>query len=183
MVPRERLTAFRDLIAARGGRVELALDEAERQQAGIPHVFEFAWNHTTLQVLKADRSATYQQYGVNDPGNAGQIDALHAALGDAAWMHHEFSRYDGAVTASDLPIIWARDADHLREIDALYEAHGCTTYDAHSYHLEGGGMKPDYRHLAMKKRMDPMGLLNPGKSRAWDDVAHLSAEEIEALAG
>lgn len=182
LVPREQVEAFRDLIANANGRVELTLDEAERSAAGIPHVFEFAWNHTTLQVLKADRSATYQQYGVNDLTDVDKIDALHAALGDEAWMHHEFSRFDGAVTASDLPIIWARDEAHLREIDARYEAHGCTTYDAHSYQVEGGGMKPDFRHLAMKKRMDPMGLLNPGKSRAWADVAHLSADEIEALA-
>ena len=182
LVPREQVGAFQTLIKGAGGQVELTLDEAERSAAGIPHVFEFAWNHTTLQVLKADRSATYQQYGVNDPTDIKKIDALHSALGEEAWMHHEFSRYDGAVTASDLPIIWARDEAHLREIDARYEAHGCTTYDAHSYQVEGGGMKPDFRHLAMKKRMDPMGLLNPGKSRAWADVAHLSAEEIEALA-
>ncbi|MEX0338057.1 MAG: FAD-binding oxidoreductase [Arenibacterium sp.] len=183
LVPREQVDGFVKLIEDAGGRIELTLDEAERRAAGIPHVFEFAWNHTTLQVLKADRSATYQQYGVNDPNDIENIDALHAALGDEAWMHHEFSRYDGAVTASDLPIIWARDEAHLREIDARYEAYGCTTYDAHSYQVEGGGMKPDFRHLAVKKRMDPMGLLNPGKSRAWSDVAHLSADEIEALAG
>lgn len=182
LVPREQVDAYRDLITAQGGVVELTMDDAERSAAGIPHVFEFGWNHTTLQVLKSDRSATYQQYGVNDPSNAEGVAALHAKLGERAWMHHEFSRYEGAVTASDLPIIWTQDEAELRAVDALYSDNGCTVYDAHTYQVEGGGMKPDFRHLAVKKRMDPKGLLNPGKSRSWAEVSHLDADEIEALA-
>ncbi|MFY9212742.1 MAG: FAD-binding oxidoreductase [Aestuariivita sp.] len=183
LVPREQLDAFRDLVTAHQGCVALTMDDPARQAAGIPHVFEFGWNHTTLQVLKSDRSATYQQYGVNDPSDADGIDDLHAKLGERAWMHHEFSRYDGAVTASDLPIIWTQDESALRAIDAIYATNGCTVYDAHTYQVEGGGMKPDFRHLAVKKRMDPKGLLNPGKSRAWAEVSHLTPDEIEALAG
>lgn len=183
LVPREQVDAYRDLIVAHGGTVALTMDDAEREAARIPHVFEFGWNHTTLQVLKSDRSATYQQYGVNDPSNADGVAALHQKLGERAWMHHEFSRYDGAVTASDLPIIWTQDEAELRAVDALYSSNGCTVYDAHTYQVEGGGMKPDFRHLAVKKRMDPKGLLNPGKSKSWADVSHLDADEIEALAG
>ena len=182
LVPREQVEAYKELIAAHGGQVALTMDDAERTAAGIPHVFEFGWNHTTLQVLKSDRSATYQQYGVNDPSNAEGVAALHAKLGERAWMHHEFSRYEGAVTASDLPIIWTQDEAELRAVDEMYRTNGCTVYDAHTYQVEGGGMKADYRHLAVKKRMDPKGLLNPGKSRSWADVSHLDADEIEALA-
>ena len=183
LVPREQVDAYRDLIAAHGGQVALCMDDTERSAAGIPHVFEFGWNHTTLQVLKSDRSATYQQYGVNDPSDVEGVAALHAKLGDRAWMHHEFSRYEGAITASDLPIIWTQDEAELRAVDALYRDNGCTVYDAHTYQVEGGGMKPDFRHLAVKKRMDPKGLLNPGKSRSWSDVSHLDADAIEAMAG
>ena len=182
LVPREQVGLYRDLIEEHGGQVALTMDDAERSAAGIPHVFEFGWNHTTLQVLKSDRSATYQQYGVDDPSNADGIATLHQKLGNRAWMHHEFSRYEGAVTASDLPIIWTQDEGELRAVDDLYRANGCTVYDAHTYQVEGGGMKPDFRHLAVKKRMDSKGLLNPGKSRSWADVSHMSAEEIEALA-
>ena len=182
LVPREQVDSFRDLITDHGGTVALTMDDEARQAAGIPHVFEFGWNHTTLQVLKSDRTATYQQYGVNDPSDVDGVAALHAKLGERAWMHHEFSRYDGAVTASDLPIIWTQEEAELRSVDEMYRTNGCTVYDAHTYQVEGGGMKPDYRHLAVKKRMDPKGLLNPGKSRSWADVSHLSADEIEALA-
>ena len=183
MVPAEEVEGFRNLIEERGGHVDLALSEAEREARSIPHVFEFSSNHTTLQVLKADRSATYQQIGVSDPADADAIAAIGKALGNDVWQHHEFAKVDGKVTAFDLPIIWFSDEARLREIDATYEAAGFPVADAHSYHVEGGGLKnADYRHLAWKKRMDPKGLLNPGKSRVWESVKHLAPDEIEAMA-
>ena len=134
-------------------------------------------------MLKADRSATYQQIGVSDPADADAIAAIGKALGNDVWQHHEFAKVDGKVTAFDLPIIWFSDEARLREIDATYEAAGFPVADAHSYHVEGGGLKnADYRHLAWKKRMDPKGLLNPGKSRVWESVKHLAPDEIEAMA-
>ncbi|MCY4333153.1 MAG: FAD-binding oxidoreductase [Litoreibacter sp.] len=182
LVPREDMEAFRAFVAESGGALHLAMDDAERQALKLPHVFEFAYNHTTLQVLKADRSATYQQVGVPDPSDADRVAAMADSLGDEVWPHHEFARVNGEIVAFDLPIIWFKDEARLREIDATYEAGGFAVYDAHTYFVEGGGLKNvDYRHLAWKKRLDPKGLLNPGKSAAWDDVRHLSPEEIEAL--
>ncbi|MBN8291843.1 FAD-binding oxidoreductase [Rhodobacter sp. NTK016B] len=181
LVPREQLDAFRDLMAEHGGTVHLAMDETERQAAKLPHVFEFAYNHTTLQVLKSDRSATYQQIGVPDPADTGAITAIRAALGDDVWSHHEFTRAGGQIYCADLPIIWFRSAERLAEINTTYEAYGFTVYDAHVNVIEGNHMQPDYRHLAWKKRLDPKGLLNPGKSLVWEKVRHLSADKIEAL--
>lgn len=183
LVPREDMAAFRDLVVAQGGTLDLAMTEEERAEKGVPHVFEFAYNHTTLQVLKADRSATYQQLGVPDPADADAVVKVAEAIGDDVWHHHEFARLDGAVMTADLPIIWFKDEARLREIDGIYASHGFTVWDAHTFHVEGGGLKnADFRHLAWKKRMDPKGLLNPGKSQVWETVRHLTADEIEAKA-
>lgn len=183
LVPRENTQAFQTLIEDQGGHVDLMLDDAERKATGLPHVFDFSYNHATLQVLKSDRSATYQQVGCPAPPDPARIAALRPLLGDDVWMHHEFSRLDGQVVSFDLPIIWYSDRARLDEINATYEANGFPVYDAHTWHVEGGGMKnADYRHLAWKKRMDPKGLLNSAKSRVWESVKHLSPDEILAKA-
>ncbi len=183
LLPAEDLQEFRQLIESQGGDVDLAMTNTEREALGLPHVFEFAYNHTTLQVLKSDRKATYQQIGVPDASDAEAQVRLAADLGDDVWQHHEFARLGGEVVAFDLPIVWFSSEERLHEINATYERHGHSVADAHTFHVEGGGLKnADYRHLAWKKRMDPNGLLNPGKSRVWDDVKDLPPEDIEALA-
>jgi len=184
LVPAEELAAFRALIAEAGGHVDLALNEAQRKEAKLPHVFEFSYNHTTLQVLKSDRSATYQQVGCPVPPDPDRVAALADKLGSDVWMHHEFALLDGQIVTFDLPIIWYSTPERLAEINATYEANGFPVYDAHTWHVEGGGLKNvDYRHLAWKKRMDPKGLMNSAKSKVWDRVRDMSPDEIEAMAG
>lgn len=182
-LPAEHVDATKAMIADLGGTTDLALDDQAREAADIPHVFEFCYNHTTLQVLKSDRSATYQQVGVPDPADAEAIGHLRAALGDDVWTHHEFFRLGGKVVSIDIPIIWFSGAERLVKINQTYEAHGFPVYDAHINQVEGGGLhNADYSHLAWKKRLDPKGLLNSAKSAAWQHVKHLSPEEIEAKA-
>lgn len=182
LVPREDIEAYKALVAAQGGSVDLAMSEAELAEAKLPHVFEFSYNHTTLQVLKADRSATYLQVGVPTPPNPTEVAALAPKLGDDVWMHHEFALLNGEIVSFDLPIVWFKDEERLREIETVYEANGFAVYDAHICMVEGGGLKnADYRHLAWKKRMDPKGLLNSAKSREWRNVAHMTPEQIEEL--
>lgn len=184
MVPQEDIAAFAALMQRCGGHVDLTLTEAERRAEKLPHVFDFSYNHTTLQVLKADRSATYQQVGCPVPPDPDAISALRPKLGDDVWMHHEFARVGGEIVTFDLPIIWFSTKDRLAEINATYEQNGFPVYDAHTWHVEGGGLKnADYLHLAVKKEMDPKGLLNSAKSAVWRDVKDLSAKEIAERGG
>ncbi|APE44122.1 FAD-linked oxidase [Sulfitobacter alexandrii] len=182
-LPAEKLADYEALITDRGGHADLALTEDKRKAASIPHAFEFCYNHTTLQVLKSDRSATYQQIGVPDAADTAAIVRLRDALGEEVWTHHEFLRAGETVQAIDLPIIWYKGPERLQQINEIYAEHGFAVYDAHCSRVEGGGMHADYRHLAWKKRLDPKGLLNPGKSLAWPEVCHLSADEIAARQG
>ena len=180
LVPSADVERFASLVSEQGGQTDLTLTEERRKELGLPPVFDFSYNHTTLQVLKADRTATYQQVGCPAPPDPARIANLRRRIGDDVWMHHEFARLDGQIVTFDLPIIWFSTPERLAEINATYEAHGFPVWNAHDWHVEGGGMKPDYTHLAWKKRMDPRGLLNSAKSLHWEAVRDLSPEEIEA---
>lgn len=184
LIPRPQMAAFRALIAGHGGEIALAMDEAERQARKLPHVFEFSYNHTTLQALKTDRKVTYLQILFPAPVNVAKVIEVQAALGDDVFMHHEFARMGGQVVSFDLPLVQYTTDARLYEIMGIYEAHGCPASDPHSCIIEEGGMKKaDYRHLAWKKRMDPMGLLNTPKTREWARVKDMAPEAIEALHG
>jgi hypothetical protein len=182
LVPRGQMEGFRALIAAHNGTVDLEMDDADRQARKLPHAFEFSYNHTTLQALKTDRNVTYLQILCPAPLNVAKIIELQAALGDDVFMHHEFSLMGGQRVAFDLPLVKYTTDARLYQIMEVYEAHGCPASDPHSCIIEEGGMKKaDYRHLAWKKRLDPLGLLNSPKTREWARVRDMTPEAIEAL--
>ncbi len=182
LVARPDLEAFKQVVTRTNGRVALAMDEASLAAAGLPHVFEFAYNHTTLQVLKVDKSVTYLQVMVPAPIDADKVEALWHHFGDEVLMHHEFARLGNQLVGIDLPVVRYVDEKRLYEIIAIYEEHGFPVSDPHTCIIEEGGLKnTDYRHLATKKRFDPAGLLNSSKSRAWARVKHMTPAAIEAL--
>lgn len=182
LIPRGQMDAFRALVTAQGGQIDLAMDEDERQARKLPHAFEFSYNHTTLQALKTDRNVTYLQILCPAPLNVEIINELIDDLGEDVFMHHEFSRMGGQLVSFDLPLVKYTTDARLYQIMEIYESHGCPASDPHSCIIEEGGMKKaDYRHLAWKKRLDPLGLLNSPKTREWARVRDMTAEAIEAL--
>ena len=182
LIDRRDVPAFDALVRELGGTTDLCLDEQQMAAEGLPHVFEFSFNHTTLQVLNVDESVTYLQVSIPAPIDASRVDAVREALGDEILMHHEFVRLDDELVAIDLPVVFYTTDERLYEIIRIYEDHGCPVSDPHTFIIEDGGMKnADYRHLAWKKRLDPLGLLNPGKSKEWPRVKDMAPEAIEAL--
>lgn len=141
LIPREQMQAFRALLTRHGGDIALAMDEAERKARKLPHVFEFSYNHTTLQALKSDRGVTYLQVLFPAPVNVAKVVEVQAVLGDDVFMHHEFARMGGKVVSFDLPLVKYSTDERLYEIMATYEAHGCPVSDPHSCIIEDGGMK------------------------------------------
>jgi FAD/FMN-containing dehydrogenase len=164
------LAGYAALVQAHGGRMVVAGTEAELLAQGLPSCTECAYNHTTLEALKSDRGVTYLQVAYPAPFSPELVAAQMARFGDEVFMHHEFSRAGGVLVAFALPLVQYFDEPQLRALMASFEADGCAIYDPHTWVLEDGGMKQvDEAQLSFKQTADPLGLMNPGKLRAWDE--------------
>ena len=166
----QTLARYTELAQRMGGRVVVQGSEAELIAAGLPTASECAYNHTTLEALKSDRGVTYLQVAYPGPLEPDLVAAQMQRFGDEVFMHHEFSQAGGELVAFALPLVQYFDEDQLQGLKASFEADGCTIFDPHTWVLEDGGMKQvDDNQLGFKKVADPLGLMNPGKVRAWDE--------------
>jgi len=166
----QTLPAYTQLAQCMGGRVGVQGSAAELLAQGLPSATECAYNHTTLEALKSDRSVTYLQVAYPGPLDPGLVARQMQRFGDEVFMHHEFSQAGGHLVAFALPLVQYFDEGRLRELIRSFEADGCAIFDPHTWVLEDGGMKQvDTLQLDFKKEADPRGLMNPGKVRAWDE--------------
>lgn len=164
------MPAYEALALQMGGRLVVRGSEAELLAEGLPSATECAYNHTTLEALKSDRGVTYLQVAYPGPLDADLVAAQMRRFGDELYFHHEFSRAGGELVAFALPLVHYFDESQLRDLIRSFEADGCWVFDPHTFVLEDGGMKQvDEAQLAFKLRADPLGLMNPGKLRAWDE--------------
>lgn len=164
------LERFARLVAVHGGELAVSGSETALIADGLPPATECAYNHTTLQALKTDRGVTYLQVAYPTPFDPELVQRQMTRFGDEVLMHHEFSQAGGELTVFALPLVRYFDEPQLRDLMASFEADACLIFDPHTWVLEDGGMKQvDERQLAFKREADPLGLMNPGKVRAWDE--------------
>jgi FAD/FMN-containing dehydrogenase len=158
---------FKDLLAEHGGTCVFERPMTDGP-AEIPPLYEFTWNHTTLQVLKTDKTVTYLQTLFPPPDHVALVEKMWKHFGDEVVMHLEFVRLQGKVGCFGLQVVRYTTPERLKEIIDFHNANGCPIFDPHTFLLEDGGMRVvDEAQYEFKRAADPHGLLNPGKMRAW----------------
>lgn len=169
MVAPEEMVAFEALASEFSGAVSFAMTMDELHKAGLQPAYECGWNHTTLQALKVDKSWTYLQVAYPRPFDPDLVRKQMERYGDEQFMHHEMARMDGEIQIIGLPLVRYRGREEMyRLIRELEETDGCIVFDPHVYTIEDGGMKEiDLQQIEFKKKADPYGLINPGKTRGW----------------
>jgi hypothetical protein len=168
MVAPQALEDFRQLVNQTGGQLSMSMTEPELEAVGLPPAYECAYNHTTLQVLKVDRGFSYLQVAYPQPFDPAIVERHLEAFGDEVWQHQEFAMMYGRHATFGLVLTRWRGIEHQYELIRRIEADGCAIFNPHVMTIEDGGMKTiDSAQIEFKKRADPMGLMNPGKTRGW----------------
>jgi FAD/FMN-containing dehydrogenase len=170
MIAEPSLEAFKALL---GGRGTITLEMPTDDGPGQVPLYEYTWNHTTLQVLKADRTVTYLQCLYPHDRLMEKVAQMQAMFPDEVLQHLEFIRFNGRVTCSGLPVVRYRDPDRLNDIIRLHEENGVFIANPHVFTVEDGSRykRVDVDQLGFKHEVDPYGLLNPGKMRSFVPVA------------
>ncbi len=166
MVAEQSVESFKTLLGSRG---TVTLERPASDAAGQTPLYEYTWNHTTLQILKADRGVTYLQCLFPHDRVLESVGEMCAMFPDELLGHCEFVRFGGRITASALPVIRFSTPERLDAIMALHEAHGVMIANPHVVTLEDGSRhkRADADQIGFKREVDPMGLLNPGKMRSF----------------
>jgi FAD/FMN-containing dehydrogenase len=166
MVAESCLEPLTDLIRAYGGTI--CYEKLAKDAGKGTLLMEYTWNHTTLHARSVDPSLTYLQTLFPRDKELKLVQQMYEHFGDEVMMHLEFIRVAGEVCPAALQIIRYSTPDRLQEIIGYHEEQGAFIANPHTYILEDGGRKAiDPIQLQFKIMVDPYGLLNPGKMRAW----------------
>jgi FAD/FMN-containing dehydrogenase len=173
MIAAESVAAFKSLLLHDSGGGEITLEQPTAEAPGEVPLYEFTWNHTTLQMLKRDRTVTYLQALHPADRLLDSVAEIEALFGDELIPHLEFLRVGGKVTASGLPIVRYATDERLFAIIAEHRARGVSIADPHQVTIEDGAghKRIDTDQLLFKRHADPHGLLNPGKMRTFQVAA------------
>ncbi len=166
MIAQPSMESFKNVVSGRG---QITLERSFNESPGHEPLYEYTWNHTTLQWLKVDRSITYLQCLFPHDRLLDSVRQMHDMFPDEVLPHLEFIRFGGRLTSSALPIVRYSTPERLNEIIALHEANGVFIANPHVYTLEDGSRhkRADADQLGFKREADPHGLLNPGKMRDY----------------
>lgn len=159
---------FSELVQAFGGTI--TYERAAQDLGKGTMLMEYTWNHTTLHARSVDLSITYLQTMFPEDPELTLVEHMYEHFGDEVIMHLEFLRMNGRAIPAALQLVRYSTPERLNEIIQYHEEQGAFIANPHTYILEDGGRKTvDVAQLEFKKKVDPYGLLNPGKMKAWDE--------------
>jgi hypothetical protein len=166
MIAESCLEPLQDLVREYSGTITYQKSAKEASKGSA--LCEFTWNHTTLHARSVDPNLTYLQSLFPADKNLTLVEHMYHHFGDEVIMHLEFIRRGGQVAPAALQVVRYTSEERLNEIIHYHEENGAFIANPHTYILEDGGMKTvDVEQLKFKEIVDPYGLLNPGKMKAW----------------
>jgi len=163
MVSEYDLESCQELVSEFGGSITYSKTASETDKS--TSLLEFSWNHTTLHARSVDPSLTYLQtfyFTIN------RVEQMYNHFGNEIAIHLEFLKSGGSVIPAGLQLFKFSTPERLQAIIDFHEENGAFIANPHQYTIEDGGNKQiDQQKVAFKHKIDPHGLLNPGKMRGF----------------
>ncbi|BAQ62968.1 FAD/FMN-containing dehydrogenase [Geminocystis sp. NIES-3708] len=156
------LYPLQELVKEYQGKITYQQDLSKNSNINL---IEFTWNHTTFHARNIDSNITYLQtfFFTID-----KVEKMYNYFGDEVMIHLEFLRVGGKAIPAGLQLVKFTTEKRLNEIIKYHEENGMFIANPHTYILEDGGRKNiDIEQLNFKKKVDPYGLMNQGKMKAW----------------
>ncbi|MGK7943947.1 MAG: FAD-binding oxidoreductase [Microcystaceae cyanobacterium] len=164
MISQYDVELFKELVKEYKGEISYHKSAQETNKGTL--LLEFTWNHTTLHARNVEENLTYLQTLYF---NLEKVKELNEKFKDEVIIHLEFIRIGGKAIPAGLPLVHFTTEERLNEIIRYHEEAGVFIANPHTFILEDGGRKVvDPLQLAFKQEVDPYGLMNPGKMRAWE---------------
>lgn len=163
MVSEYSFEPFQELVKEYQGKITYrkTAQEASKKTS----LLEYTWNHTTLLARSVDPNLTYLQtfYFTLE-----RVEQMYHHFGDEVAIHLEFLRAGGKAVPAGLQLVRYSTEKRLEEIIRYHEDNGAFIANPHVYTIEDGGDKKiDIDKVEFKCKVDPYGLLNPGKMRGY----------------
>jgi FAD/FMN-containing dehydrogenase len=173
MVARQHRDELVELAGEFGGKLVCEAEEGQGPY-GEP-LYKFCYGHSLAQVQKREPKFTSVQTLFAAADLKRQIGDLHPTFAGRLPFRLEFQKSQGRLVAVGSPLFVYENEAQMAAIVAQIQAGGGQVANSHTTSVRAVGMKVmSDEDLGFARRMDPHGLLNPGK-------IDLAAGESEAL--
>jgi FAD/FMN-containing dehydrogenase len=170
------LAAFEEVVTECRGTIAAVAEEGKGPY-GVP-LYEFAFGHALQQMRRTEPGRAAVQGTFRGGDLVGLIERVHRRIAGQGPLRMEITRSRGRLTGSGGVFITYQDDEQIRTLAQMLADEGVDVHDVHSLsvtrHRRGAPSSVD-GSAALKRAMDPYGLLNPGKSET-DAAASAAAE-------
>jgi len=175
------LAAFEELTKEFGGTIASACGEGKGPY-GLP-LYEFAFGHALQQMRRSDPCRAAVQGTFRGDDLVGLIERVHRRIAGQGPLRMELTRSRGRLTGGGGVFITYKDDEQIRALTQLLIDEGVEVNDVHSLSVtrHRRGHSSADGSAALKRTMDPYGLLNPGKWEA--DAADFASAPMVAATG
>jgi hypothetical protein len=173
MVAKQHRDELVELAEEFGGK--LASESGEGKGPYGEPLYKFCYGHSLAQVQKSNSRFTSVQTLFAHADLKRQIGDLHPLFAGSLPFRLEFQKSQGRLAAVGSPLFIYESEAQMAAVVAQIQAGGGQVANSHTTSVRAVGMKiVSDADIAFARRMDPHGLLNPGK-------IDLAADESDAL--